>query len=402
MLQANHMPLQIDIALPDPRALVKLSRADRSAARAQMESLAPEAQVATICEAELGLRRTLLDLLPHPEEVVPLIPEAELCFTCKAIGVDDAAWLLAHATKEQIVACIDLDGFRGLRPSPERQGSWWASLAEAGSETLLRAARALDPELISLYLKHHVDVDLKPSATDDDWQEPDGGQTIDGQFYVIAKDPKDDLAPLLALLRTLFQEDYWLYFRLLQSVLHEQTTELEEWALRWRTGRLEDLGFPSWDESMRIYGFLRSDRFGDVPEGTGALDLESWAMPVWITDLPASAGPAPLLFRTVAELDAEERQGFFYAFIALANRVAVADRLDLSDAETLPSTIAKAAEVTSLGLEEVGRSADLGLVEVLRRVSLERLFRVGVNVSESDVRPTPLEDDSNDDEPRTG
>ena len=324
---------------------------------------------------------------------MPLLPEAELCFTCKTIGVDDAAWLLSLATERQIVACLDLDGFQGLQPSPERQDAWWASLAEAGPETLLRAARALDPELISLYLKHHIDVDLKPAGTDDDWEPPDGGQTIEGQFYLIARDPKDDLGPLLALLRTLFQEDYWLYFRLLQSVLHEQQTELEEWALRWRTGRLEDLGFPSWDESMRIYGFLRSNRFADVPEDATALDLESWAMPVWVTDLPATAGQAPLLFRTVAELDTDERQGFFYAFIALANRIAVADRRDLSDAETLPSTISKAADVASLGLEEVARGAGISAADVLRKVTLERLFRVGVNVSEVDLRPPPLEDD---------
>lgn len=393
------MPISPDSLLPDVRALIKLSREDRPAARAQMRGLAPEAQAAAVCEAPLGLRRSLLDLSDRPEELIPLLPEAELCFTCKAMGVDDAAWLLAHATEHQIVACIDLDAFHDMRPSPGRLDTWWASLAEAGPETLLRAARAIDTELIALYLAHHVDVDLKPSRTDDDWQVPEGGQTIDGQFYVIARDENDDIAPLLALLNTLFVHDYWLYFRMLQAVTHEQQTELEEWSLRWRTGRLEDLGFPSWDESMRIYGFLRSDRFGDLPDDSRALELERWAMPVWITDLPATAEAGALLFRTVAELDGEERQGFFYAFIALANRIAVADRLDLSDAETLPSTIEKAARVASGGLEEIARISGLSAVDTLRRVPLERLFRVGVNTTDVDERPSRLEpDDAADDD----
>jgi hypothetical protein len=392
------MPFETDLVIPDARALIKLAQTDRKAARERMRGLSPEAQAAAICEAELSLRHALLELAPHPEDVIPLLPEAELCFTCKAIGIEDAAWVLSHATEQQIVACVDLDAFQDLRPSPARQDLWWASLAEAGEETLLRAAHALDPELIALYLRHHVDVDLKPAGTDDDWEPPDEGQTLDGQFYLVARDPKDDLAPLISLLRTLFQHDYWLYFRMLQSVIHEQQPELEEWALRWRTGRLEDLGFPSWDESMRIYGFLRSDRFADLPEGASALDLERWAMPVWITDLPTTTGEAPLLFRAVAELELHERQGFFYAFVALANRVAVADRRDLGDAETLPSTIEKAAKVASLGLEEVSRRAALEPVDVLRRVSLERLFRVGVNVSEEDVRPPPLEDVSDEEE----
>jgi len=391
MLRSADMTTHDTPAVPDARALVKLAQSDRRAARERMRALSPEAQAAVICEAPLPLRHALLELAPHPEEVIPLLPEAELCFTCKAIGVEDAAWVLSHATDHQIVACLDLDAFHDLRPSPARQDLWWAALAEAGDETVLRAARALDAELVALYLRHHVDVDLKPSGTDDDWEPPDGGQTLDGQFYLVARDPRDDLDPLLVLLRTLFERDYWLYFRMLQSVLHEQQPELEEWALRWRTGRLEDLGFPSWDESMRIYGFLRSDRFGDLPQGASALDLERWAMPVWITGLPATAD-GPLLFRTVAELEAHERQGFFYAFVALANRVAVADRRDLGDAETLPSTIGKAARVASLGLEEVARRAGIPAVDVLRRVPLERLFRIGVNVSDEDVRPPPLEE----------
>ena len=222
----------------------------------------------------------------------------------------------------------------------------------------------------------------------------------------MAKDENDDIAPLLALLRTLFQHDYWLYFRLLQAAEHELESDLEEWSLRWRTGRLEDLGFPSWDESMRIYGFLRSDRFGDVPVETAALDLERWAMPVWITDLPASAQGGSPLFRAVAELDGAERQGFFYAFIALANRVAVADRRELSDAETLPATLEKADRVASLGLAEVVGRTGLSAADVLRRVPLEHLFRVGVNVSDENERPTPVgvgdDDDEADEEAKGG
>ncbi len=388
-----------DTLLPDVRALLKLAREDRAAARTLLDDLEAEAQAAVVCEAPIAQRRALLDLVSHPEQIVPLLPEAELCFTCKAIGVEDAAWLLSHATEHQIVACVDLDAFEDLRPSPARLDLWFASLAEAGSETILRSARAIDSELIALYVKHHVTVDLKPAGTDDDWQAPEGGQTIDGQFYIVARDENDDLEPLLAMLRTLFQHDYWLYFRLLQAAEHELPFDLEEWSLRWRTGRLEDLGFPSWDESMRIYGFLRSDRFGDLPVDASALDLERWAMPVWITDLPASAQAGSLLFRTVAELDVDERQGFFYAFIALANRVAVADRLELSDAETLPSTIEKAARVASLGLEEIARITSMPAADLLRRVSLERLFRVGVNVSDENERPRPIavDDDETDD-----
>jgi hypothetical protein len=381
--------------LPAARQLLTLAQKDRRAAREAVLRLSAEEQMAAICEAPLAQRGALLDLLPDPEAVVPLMPEAELCFTCKYVGVHDASSLLALATNDQIIACLDLDAWRGLAPNVLRLGAWIASLAEAGDETLLRSAQAMDPELLSLYIRHHVRVEMKP-AGDEDWQPPEGGQTLEGQFYYIAIEANDDVEPLSRLLHVLFQKDYWLYFRMMQSVNEELTLEVEEWALRWRTGRLEDLGFPAWDASMRIYGFLRPERLTDAPIEDGLLGPDEWALPVWVTDLPAADEAKHSIFRAAAGLDEDERSVFFYAFVALANMVAVADQRDLGDAETLPSTLEKAASVSSLGLEHIASHNDLQLLDVLRRVPLERLFRVGVNLAPEGVRPGFSEEDDED------
>jgi len=377
--------------IPGARKLLKLAQRDRAEASRIMAELTIDEQVAAICEAPLSQRASILDLAPHPEQVIPGLPEAELCFLCKQVGVSDAAWLLSCATTAQINACLDLDAWRGLTPDRRSLDAWLASLAEAGEETLQRAAQSMDPELLSLYLRHHVYVELKPSG-DEDWQPPEGGQTLEGQFYFIAREKNDDLAPLQRLLHTLFQKDYWLYFRMMQSVVEEFETETEEWALRWRTGRLEDLGFPSWDASMRIYGFMRRERMAEVPIDVDPLRLSEWALPVWISDLPAAKDASHSLFTAVAELDSDERQSFFYSFIALANAVAVADKRPLGDADTLPDTIEKAASVASLGLDHLASENALTGPEVLRRVSLERLFRVGVNLAPDGVRPSLEED----------
>lgn len=376
---------------PEARRLLKLARADRRAAEKELAALAPEQQAAVVCEAPLSIRRQTIELLPEPEAVIPLLPEAEFVYTLRSIGLEDASWLLPMATEGQIVAGFDLDAWDGLDVSPARLDGWVEALASTDDETIVRAARAVDPELLVIYLRQHVDVYLKPSEQDDpDWTPPDRSQTLEGQFYFVARDPKDDLAPMLRLLHALFQDDYWLYFRAIQAVREELPTENAEWALRWRTGRLEDLGFPSWDASMRIYGFLRPEKLRELPEESRALDLAEWAMPVWITDLPGLRSDERALFRATRELAAEERSAVLYALIALANRVAVADRMPLGDPESLPRAIDKATRFASDGLEHVAEENGLSLPDALRRAPLERLFRVGANLDREAALPPPL------------
>ncbi len=384
--------------VPEARRLLKLARDDRREAERALASLPAEQRATVVCEAPLSIRRQIIELLPNPEEVIPLIPEAEFTYTCRSIGLEDASWLLPMATDTQIVTSFDLDAWTGLTVDPARLDGWVAALASAEEETLLRAARAVDPEMLVIYLRNHVDVHLKPSEQEDpDWQAPDGGQTLEGQFYFVAKDPKDDLAPMLRLLHSLFQGDYWLYFRVIQAVKEELPTENEEWALRWRTGRLEDLGFPSWDTSMRIYGFMRPEAMKVVPAETKALDLSSWALPVWITELPGIASDERALFRATRELGADERSAVFYGLIALSNRIAVADRMELGDPESLPGAIDKATRFASDGLEHVAGENGLSLEETLRRVPLERLFRVGTNLDREAALPTSIVEEEDDD-----
>jgi len=368
---------------PDPRKIIALARKDKREAAAMITGLSIEDQVALVCETPLARRATMLELVDEPEAVIPLIPPAELCFTVKAVGLTDGSWILEHATNDQLVACADLDSWKGIVPDVESLGSWLEVFAEAGEETLLRAGQCIDAELWVLYLRNRVWIELKPND-DESWQPPEGGQTLDGQFYFIAKKRSDDIAAIGQLLQKLFQADYWLYFRVLQGVMWEMDSDLEEWAIRWRTGRLEDLGFPSWDESMRIYGFIRPDQRAELPPDAIALDTDDWDLPVWMPRLPATRDAKHAVFRAAAELDPKERRSFFYGFIALSNKVAMADGLALGDIETLPKAIEKVATLASLGLEFIAGDQNLDLASVVRRTKLERLFRVGANLD----RPT--------------
>jgi hypothetical protein len=363
----------------DARGILALAREDRNAARSALAALDEEAQVALVCEAPVAARGALLDLLPRPEAVIPRLPEGELTFTAKAVGLGDAAWLLAHATPEQVVACVDLDAWSGtgLVPDPARLRAWLAALVEAGEEALLRGVHALDAELLVLWLRDRIEVALR---TEEGFEPPAGARTLDGQFYFRARGGGDDLEDVEAVLDALFREDYWTYFRLLQGAMWELPSETEEWALRWRAGRLQDLGFPAWEEAMAIYGVLPARSVDALPPAPAAAADVEWRLPIWMPRLPLSPSAAHSLLRALAALGEDERRPHLLAVLALANRVAVADQLPLGDAETIPQALEKAAALASRGLDHLAEVHALDPAEVLRRAGVERLFRVGFSL----------------------
>ncbi len=365
----------------EARRILGLARRDKPAARAAFSDLSPEAQVELICRSPLNRRRELLDLAGEPEKLIPLLPEAELCFTVKELGVSDAAWILELATPEQIVAAVDLDAWNADTLDTVALGNWLEVLAEAGDPALLRAAQALDAELLVLELRSRIEVWLKPPNDDQDWQPPAQSRTLEGQFYWRPLHEGDDVAALTRLMHALFSGDYWLYFRLMQGAIWELDEETAVWAERWRDGRLEDLGFPPRSQAvLALYSHLPPEQLGDLPADAHALDTETGRLPVLQPELPVAPDARLLVFRAAAELDSDRRSTFLYALLGLSNSVAVADRMPLGDAESSPRAIERAAELASSGLEHLAEAHGLDPTEVLRRTPLARLFRVGANL----------------------
>ncbi len=374
---------------PEARSLLGLADTDPQSARKQMGALPLDRQVGLVCSAPVAHRTKLLSLAPEPERLVPALPPAELCHVARAGGLAEAGWILEHATPDQIAACIDMDAWTGLDPDPARFGGWLVALSDAGEDTLLRGVHAVDMEQLVLHLKTRVGIELKES--NDTFEPSPDSHTLDGQFYLVPHVPGDDLEDLMSTLRVLFQRDYWFYFRLLQAVNWELDTETAEWATRWRTGRLQDLGFPPWEEAMAVYGYLRPEQRNDLPPHETLPPAGEWPLPVWMPRLPDASESEHLLFRAIGSLPEAERRPYLFAFLALANKVVVADGLPLGDAGSLPKATEKAAQVASGGLAHLAEHHGVDPAEVLRRAPLERLFRVGFNLDDTLSPPTRVD-----------
>ncbi|MBL8947582.1 MAG: hypothetical protein JNK45_30705, partial [Myxococcales bacterium] len=173
--------------------------------------------------------------------------------------------LLPHASADQLVSLIDLDAWQGDRIDVARARRWLMAIGESWAAAdkprgaLVDVMYAMDPEFWTLALfaeTRIITLDLEDDASRQDalevlaefrvWETPDG-------FFIIGvPDDEDGLATLRVLARV-YEDDLAQGRKLVLSVLAALPSEIEETLLRFRSGRLADLGFVEWRDAVALF-----------------------------------------------------------------------------------------------------------------------------------------------------
>jgi hypothetical protein len=320
-----------------------------------------------------GKRR--LDLIldaRDPGALIRALPADELYFTIREIGLADAVELVTLASAEQFKVILDLDAWRQGRFEPRRSLPWLRA-ARAGAmddpraaARLARKMRALDPELALLVFRdvllvHDLKVEEDPEITSDrTFRSADGCYLVeflvDGSEYVAVRGLIDDLQA----------EDVFKLSRLLASLAWELPAELEETALRWRTGRLADLGYPSLEDALSWYARPPA-RPAETP-GTAQRAPGFFLAPL---------AEGTLLGRAAAGLEAEDRQSLEIQLAGAGNAVMVADGIDPVDLDQVRAAVGGARAMVELGLAQLAGGETARATEVLAGTPVKRLFQEG-------------------------
>lgn len=368
--------------------LLRLSRSSRAAARRALARITPAQQAEACRELRPEVRSEFLMLCDHPEQVVPLLPEAELTITIRSSGMSDAAWLLEVASPEQRVACVDLDCWGPWKLDRGRLVEWVDAAIEAGRPTLLKALQEWDPELWLLALRGMTEVAVLGKED----EPPPGWMTQDGVVYW-NPNGDEDFARVHEIAQASFAEATPRYWQLVYGLLFELPSDVEEYAIKWHTARMGDLGFPDLEQAMQIYRPLRPEaaRVIEVP----ADDEEESAL-VPQPQLPKQLA-GTLVGEALGELPPQRAAEILGYVLGVANSVAVADRLRLSEPESIPAATEKAVRGMDLGLRELARLRGRTPAEVLDRTPPVDLFRIGATADDTlGHRPPPPDEDDDD------
>ena len=339
-------------------------------------SLAPaELRVARAALAAAHGRKRLDVVLDarDPQALVRALPADELYFTIREIGLADAAPLIQLASAAQFRTFLDLDAWTGDRLDPAKALPWLRA-ARAGAQLepkaearWARKLAGLDREVLYLLLRtslrvHDLEQDPDPELHADRFLRTPEGKfvvefLVDGTEYLAVRGVLDDL----------YAEDPFQATRLLSAIRWDLPSELEESALRWRTGRLADLGYPSREEALSW--FARPPRT-PAPAAPGAP-----ARPPGF--LLATLARGSLLDRALAALPDADRAAVEAQVIAAANAVLVADAVDPTDVDAVREAFQAARSLLDLGLEALAGADDARAAAALSETPVKRVFQEG-------------------------
>ena len=333
-------------------------------------------------QAELVLRlppRERLEVLlhaPKPMRLVRALPDVEFYLTVREVGPTDALPLIALGSAPQLCHLVDLESWRRDTFDAGRSGAWVALLLESGEPTLRRFLRDADDELLVLLFKKWARVS---QIEDEDSPDIHGhGETESGtESGFLSPDGFHRFAPLIPehapvirrLAETLFLEYPERYHRLVWSALWDLPSEIEELALQWRQSRLEEHGFPPWDEAIHVYAPPTGVQTHPAP-----LEVESPdKVPAPRLPLRGTTAAHPLV-RALDRLPAEDRERLLHELISLANHLLVADGVDVGEPEEHRASVRKAAGYVGIALAARGATDDVG-AGIVARASWRARFR---------------------------
>lgn len=352
---------------------------DPEEAERVFNSLPIKHQVDLLLRSHGKERLHYLFLAKNPEQLVQRLPELEVFLTVKEIGDKDAIPFIAITTPEQFQFLLDLDFWKKDELDPAKILHWMEVLLECGEKKIAQFIQSTDLEFIALLLKKFLRVStLEGEPLEIEETVPPF--TLDHYYFVhfAGKETRSILERFLKIFSLIEPGSYQ---KLMEALVWELDSELEEGEFRIRNARLSEYGFPDFEEALEIYRFIRPD----------SLLLKKAAPPVAEQEEGDKNRPAfyltflnesPFFSAVIAQIaDPGEQDRLKIEMTALSNRAMVAEATDLSRFEEIERIAKKVFHYLNLGLQYLSAQEKTKALEILRSLPLQEIFQCGVSLT---------------------
>lgn len=344
-----------------------------------LPALSVPEQAAQLVQLEAKERQEFLLSAKNGVAIVRALSSETLLYTLKEIGLQDAVGLLAMAAPEQVRDLLDLDCWRKDSLEDERLTNWLMLLDEGGGSKLAEWILHADIELLVLLIQRHFEVVRKVDVE----EEPDFDEskyfTFDEQYLLRFRGESEPiLYLLLEQLRTL---DYRRYLHALENSLFELESGLEEQAFRWRAARLEDRGYPGYEEAQTLFRFLPPDSISlqAYPRLPDTIQLAAGDDTITPPDhaLALLAEPTSFFSLVLASLPRQTIAQIGQELAYLTNSIVTAEARDTGEVSEIRRCVGMAHDYVNIGLSYAAKEDEGAAHELLQTTQMRPFFQIG-------------------------
>lgn len=316
-----------------------------------------------------------------PKELVRSLAPQDYYWIIKKVGEEDCLPLLELGTHEQWQHVMDLEVWDKDRLDLAEAFRWLMRLHKAHPLSLAKWLYTKAQHLAYLFFYKSIDVEIR--SGDEAYDLPDGFFTLDGVYYIRAKNPMQQEA-IYELLRSMAEVDYDIYQSFLTTLPGVLPAELEEEMFRLRSVRLAEVGFLPFDEAMEVYSPLppqtiAPEKKGEIVEiGQDEVDIKGLIPVTHLQEAPEENMLMKVLHRERDPVFVERLQ---LEFAGLCNQILSAEGLRVENFDVLIQTCQRAAAYLNLALEEITGGEISVAEQVVKKHPLLKIFRVGFGLA---------------------
>ena len=344
-----------------------------------LPKLSVSEQTAELLQVDAKSRQELILAAANSLDLVRALSSETLLYTIKEIGIEDGVDLLVLAAPEQVRDIVDLDCWRKDSLDDERLINWLMLLDEGGSRKIAEWFLHADIELLVLLVKRYFEVVRQADIEED----PDFDQakyfTFDDQYLLRFRgEPEPIVHLLIERVRAL---DYRMYLYVLENSLFELESGLEEAAFRWRTARLEDRGYPTYEEVQDLFRFVPPESVNLQPyeRAAGQMHFVSGDEVVTPPDhaLALLSQTGSFFFRVLTALPAESLEQIGQELAYLTNSIVTAEARDTGETREIRRCVEMAHDHVNIGLAFAAKENEIEAQHLLRLTQVRPFFQVG-------------------------
>ncbi len=298
--------------------------------------------------------------------LVASIAAEDVYATIIDVGLADSTEIVQLATGEQFRTFVDLAAWQKDRIDPLEALHWLRAARGDSDEEFIKKLQALDIELVELIFKKLTlihDLEENPDVN----TEGVTMETPEGKFLIEFTVDGADEAALRRLSFDLMTHNPFELARFLEAVRWELPSELEEVAFQFRQARLQDLGFPTLEEAVKVFAWVDPDKF----ERASTTEVA----------LAPTNGHVDLVGAAFRGLGAIERQNLEMEVRGMVNAVLVAEAAEPGD----PAAVRRYSEYVrdhlDLAIEHCTGGDASAASDLVRDRSLKELFQIGFSLT---------------------